>query len=259
MKKAFYFVFLILALVSCHSQEQVIYLQDFENGQTCPVRPVEDFRLRIGDRFNAIVTSSKSETVVARYNYNYSQGGVGSANNNNEYTQFPYTIAQDGQCELPGIGRVALAGLTRMEAQEKVQSLFRNGVLKDAVVTISVHDQFVTLLGDTRAGKYEFKRDNMTILELLGQAGDLNVTAKRYKVIVFRTENNTTKSYVLDLRKKDFLQSPVYNLMPGDVVYVEPNKKQSNNYYSAGSYLYNPGSYFSMISFLMSLGILIFK
>ena len=259
MKKTLYFVLMIIALASCRSQEQVIYLQDFENGEQYAARPIEEYRLKVGDRFNAIITSSSSLQHVARYNYNYSQGGNGSSNMHNEFMQYPYTIDKDGQCELPGIGRVALAGLTRMEAQEKVQRLFRDGVLNDGVVTLSVYDQFVTLLGDTRAGKYEFKHDNMTLLELLGLAGDLNTTAKRNKVIVFRMENNIAKSYVLDLRKKEFLQSPAYNLMPGDVVYVEPNKKQTNNYYNAGSYLYNPGSYISMLSFLMSLGVLIFK
>lgn len=256
MKNIFYLTLTIIILASCHSQEQVIYLQDFPDGSSVATQPVQDYRLRVGDRFNATVTSSKSAEHVGHYNYFYSQGSSATNNQNNQY---PYTIGMDGKCELPGIGSVQLAGLTRIEAQDKIQSTFRNGVLNDAIVNVSVFEQFVTLLGDTKAGKYEFKRDNMTLLELIGQAGDLSVTAKRNKVIVFRMENNETKSYQVDLRSKDIFKSPVFNLMPGDVVYVEPNKKQTNNYYNAGNYLATPGSYISVASFLMSLGVMIFR
>lgn len=257
MKNTLYFVLMILALASCRSQEQVVYFQDFPAGSAVKTIPVQNYRLKVGDRFNATVTSSASPDHVAHYNYWYSQGGTGNISSQNN--PFPYTIGPDGACELPGIGRIQLAGLTRVEAQDKLQALFRNGVLNDAIVSVTVSEQFVTLLGDTKAGKYEFKRDNMTLLELLGQAGDLNVTARRNKVIVFRMEGNRTKSYPVDLRSERLFQSPVYNLMPGDVVYIEPNKKQTNNYYSVGNYFATPGSYISIASFLMSLGVLILK
>lgn len=256
MKKILYLALVIVALASCRSQEQVVYFQDFPENSSVKTQPVLDYRLRVGDRFNAVVTSSASSDHVAHYNYSFSQGGNG---NTNQQNQFPYTIGTDGACELPGIGRVQLAGLTRVEAQNKLQTLFRSGVLNDAIVYVSVSDQFVTVLGDTKPGKYEFKRDNMTILELLGQAGDLNVTAKRNKVTVFRQKGDRTHSYQVDLRSAALFRSPVYNLLPGDVVYIEPNKKQTNNYYNAANYFANPASYISIASFLMSLGVLILK
>ena len=73
-----------------------------------------------------------------------------------------YTIDENGNVDLLGIGRIKVGGLTRSEAAAKIQSVFRNGVLNDAVVTVAAYNQFVTVLGDVarpwsfgnRSGQY---------------------------------------------------------------------------------------------------------
>ena len=161
---------------------------------------------------------------------------------------------------MPGIGRTSVAGLTRAEAAAKIQDAFRSGILNDAVVTVAAYNRFITVIGDVaRPGQQEIRRDNITILEALGQAGDLNITARRDRVRVVRQEGNESKIYFIDLRSKDMFTSPVYNLQQNDVVYVEPNKVKMGQSTNNDNSVRNISTWLSVTSVLTSIAILIFR
>lgn len=77
---------------------------------------------------------------------------------------------------MPNLGRIKISGLSRGEAASKIQSMLRAEQLRDAVVTINAYDQYVTVLGEvTRPGRVNIVRDRLTLLDALGQAGDLTI------------------------------------------------------------------------------------
>ena len=153
-----------------------------------------------------------------------------------------------------------MGGLTRSEAAAKIQQAFRAGLLKDAVVTVSAYNQFVTILGDVaRPGRQEIRRDNITIFEALGMAGDLNITGRRDAVKVIRQEGNVSKTYFIDLRSKDVFNSPVYNLQQNDIVYVEPNKVKMGQSTNNDNSVRAISTWLSVTSVLTSIAILIWR
>ena len=108
-------------------------------------------------------------------------------------------------------------------------------------------------------GRVVINRDNNTLLEVLGMVGDLNMTARRDRIMVIRQEGNESKTYYADIRSKNFLNSPVYNLQQNDVVYVEPNRVKMGQSTNNDNSVRSISTGLSVSSVLISLGILIFR
>ncbi|MBR1593617.1 MAG: polysaccharide biosynthesis/export family protein [Alloprevotella sp.] len=250
----------MLLLCGCHSAEKVIYFQDIESGEALPTRVIEALKLQNGDKVSILVSSAATPDVAGHYNLVLAQNSVGTASRSSQNYVSVYTIDENGEVDIPSLGRTRIAGLTRSEAAQKVQNIFRNGILNDAVVTVSAYDQFVTVLGEVKnPGRVAITKDNMTLLEAIGAVGDLTIQGRRDRVLVMRQEGNETQSYYVDLRSKDVFNSPVYNLRQNDYIYVEPNNVRiSQSTYNENSFR-QVSTWVSISSLLISLGILIFK
>lgn len=246
-------------LCGCHSAEKVIYFQDIASGETLPTRVIEAMKLQPGDKVSILVSSAATPDIAVRYNLVLAQNSVGANRSNQNYVSV-YTIDENGDVDIPSLGRTRIAGLTRSEVAQKVQSIFRNGILNDAVVTVSAYDQYVTVLGEVaHPGRVNITKDNMTLLDAIGAAGDLTIQGRRDRVLVMRQEGNETQSYYVDLRSKDVFNSPVFNLRQNDYIYVEPNQVRiSQSTYNENSFR-QVSTWVSITSLLMSLGILIFR
>lgn len=258
MKKFYVLLILltVLALVSCKTKERIVYLQDVVQQEAIATQPVMTLKLASGDKIGVMVTSTATPQLAMRYNLSVPN----NTNSSQDADKMRYTIDENGNVDLLGVGRVQVGGLTRSEAAAKIQSVFRNGVINDAVVTVSAYNQYVTVLGDvSRPGRYEVSRDNITLLELLGMAGDLNITARRDAIKVIRQEGNVSKTYFVDLRSKDIFNSPVYNLQQNDIVYVEPNRVKMGQSTNNDNSVRNISTWLSVTSVLTSICILIFR
>ena len=78
-------------------------------------------------------------------------------------------------------------------------------------INIRISNYKVTVLGDVRMpGSYTIQNERITILEALGLAGDLNISAQRNNVLVQREENGKKIQYRVDLLSNDLFTSPVY-------------------------------------------------
>lgn len=258
MRKNFFLLLIaILTLASCKTREKVVYLQDLNANENIPTQPTSTLKLMPGDKVGVVVTSAATPELAARYNLSPGQAASsGSTNVDN----MRYTIDENGNIDMLGIGRVKIGGLTRSEAAGKLQAAFRNGLLNDAVITVSAYNQYVTVLGEVaNPGRLLIPRDNMTLLEAIGQAGDLTITGRRDAIKVIRQEGNESKTYFVDLRSKSLFNSPVYNLQQNDVIYVEPNKVRMGQSTNNDNSVRNIATWLSVTSVLTSIAILIFR
>ena len=255
MNRFLLLIIMVLALFSsCHTQEKVIYFQDMHNRESFSTQTIEAMKLQPGDKVSIIVSSAATPDQAVRYNLVVAQQQVGSATARQNNQVALYTIDEHGEVDVPCMGRIKISGLTRSDAAAKIQNLFRNGILNDAVVTINAYDQFITILGDVKnPGRVQIGRDNITLLEAIGQAGDLNITARRDRILVMRQEGNETKSYYVDIRSKNLMNSPVYNLRQNDVIIVQPNKFKANQSTNNANSLTQIGTWISIASFATTL------
>lgn len=159
-----------------------------------------------------------------------------------------FTIDEKGEIEFPIIGKIKISGLTKFEAIELIKSKFNDhDVYPDVKIE---HLNFkITILGDVKSpGTYSINDQSISIFEAIGLANDLNITGKKYNVLLIRDVNGQKLEYKLDLTKKDIVNSPVFYLKQNDVVYVEPTA------YKVFSSIYgiNIATIFSITSLLIT-------
>jgi polysaccharide export outer membrane protein len=139
-----------------------------------------------------------------------------------------------GIVNLPLIQEVAIGGMTVQEAQEAIQSRYREGrFLRNPQVTLSVEEyapREVSVHGQVRApGRYSLPTEStFTVVELVTKAGGLTDIAKGTAITVRRTlPDGTTKTFIVDVEsiikgKKNDPKLDEQNilLLPGDIVNV---------------------------------------
>ena len=89
----------------------------------------------------------------------------------------------------------------------------------------------VTVLGEVnRPGVVNVPSEQISILEAIGQAGDLTIYGLRDNVILIRQEGTNKLVKRLDLTSSNLLQSPYFFLKSNDVLYVEPGRAKIASY-----------------------------
>lgn len=249
----------VLAFTSCHTKENVVYFQDILNAESIQTQAVENLEFKTGDRMTIVVTSSLTPDAAVSFNLPIVTMQAGSITGQNYSNQMSYyTVEPDGTIDFPGVGKIIAAGRTRFELTTEIQNNLRKGLLNDAIVTINPVNQYVTVLGEVKnPNRFLLNRDNITLLEVIGMAGDLTIQGDRTNVLVMRNENGIVTNYYVDLRSKNAILSPVYYLKQNDVVYVQPNEVKSNQSTNNGNSIRQISTWLSLLSFITTTIILI--
>jgi len=140
-----------------------------------------------------------------------------------------YTVDNSGDIILPMLGKVHVAGLTRIQAIDKIRKELGE-YIKDPGVNINFNNFRISVLGEVnRPGSFILPTERVTILEALGMAGDLTIRGVRENIMLVREVDGQKTIHRIDLTQQNTLNLPYYYLVQNDVVYVEPNKAQINN------------------------------
>lgn len=238
-------------------------MQGFENGETSVVMTPVRITVQPDDRLVIMVASSDPE-LSAAFNLQITQYryGTGTRMATTDGRSATYTVTPDGTIDFPLIGTVKVQGLNRNEVAERLKQEIRSReLMKDPIVTVEFLNARIAVLGDVRnPGEYEIDRDNMTILQAISKAGDLNITGLRNNVLVVREESGKDKAYRVDLTDtKALMESPAYYLRQNDVVYIEPNNTKKRQATETSNVFYNPSIWVSVASVLTSIAVIIFR
>ncbi len=247
---------------SCTTPKNITYMQGFENGQLQDVCAPRRLTVQPDDRLS-IVVSSKSPELAQVFNLAIAQQRVGSSGSgSNTQQSASFTVTPDGCINYPVLGMIHIAGLERSEVAKLIETkLISENLLKDPVVTVEFMNATVSVLGDVSSpGDYTIDKDDMTLLQLLGKAGDLNITGERTNVLVVREEDGKNRAYRVDLTDTEALmQSPAYYLQQNDVVFVEPNDTKKRQATANGNTILTPSFWMSVVSLLTTITVLITK
>ncbi|NRA11560.1 MAG: polysaccharide biosynthesis/export family protein [Crocinitomicaceae bacterium] len=220
------FLGIILSSASCKSAKNVILFQELEAAaDTSFVKKNYTPIFKPDDYLKIQIASESPEDATP---FNVELGLITMGTNNGYYNGIPsnggYLVDSTGTVDLPIIGELVLGGLNRMQATTLILEKLAGHLVKPTV-QIQIQNFKVTVLGDVRApGTFKIPNERITILEVLGLAGGLNITANRENVLVIRNDLNTDKTYRINLTTTEALSSPVYYLDQNDVIYIEPNK-----------------------------------
>lgn len=268
MKRLYLLVLLISAvLCSCSTPKDITYMQNFENGQTRYVAAPNRLTVRPGDKLSIVVTCADPELAEV-FNLAVANYRIGSAtamkagSYSSESKVGSFTVDPNGSIEYPLIGSIYVSGLTREQiAREIKEKIIASKYIVDPTVTVDFLNASVSVLGDVKnPGSYIIDRDDMTIIQAISLAGDLNITGRRDNVLVVRREGDTNKAYRVDLTNaEELMQSPVFYVQQNDAIYIDPNDTKKRQATAWGNTVLTPGFWISIVSVMCTIAVVIFK
>ena len=243
-------------LTSCGSVKDIAYLQGEDLLKKMEVTDTLSLKIQKDDLLDINVSCPDQELLspFLRYSSEFNgAGGIGAGNSSG------YLVELDGTINFPLLGQIKVAGLTRRQLIDLVQNrLEKEGFIKNSVVTVRFLNFRISILGEVNhPGTYSISSERITLFEALSLAGDLTIQGRRNRVAVIREKDGVRTILYHDLRSRDVFLSPDYYLKQNDMVYVEPNRVRAEA--SVQNQYTNIGTWMSIISFLASMSVLIFK
>jgi len=211
----------LVLIAACSAPQDVVYFQNAGQFETLVDESSFDSKFKVDDLISIHVSTLDPEASAPFNLYRGAEEGIGTGM---RPEQVNYLVDKNGEIDFPVIGKIKIVGLSPSETKELLRVKLAD-YLKDPIINIRIRNFTVTVLGAVnRPGTYPINGEQVTILEALGYAGDINIKARRDNVMVIRDFDGTKVYNRINLNQKESLKSPVYYLTQNDVVYVEPNK-----------------------------------
>lgn len=217
---------IIVFLASCgasrSARKNLLYLQG--NLDTLPNKSLapKEMIIQKGDLLSIIVYSDDPAATAI-----YNQQTVAMAGTGGATAQSGYLVDQLGNIYLQSIGSVRADGLTKQQLANILTDTL-DFYLKNPLVDIRFINLKVTVIGEVnKPGGYSIPNDRLSILELLGLAGDLTNYGRRDNILVIREQDGQREFGRLDVRDPQIFQSPYFMLKQNDVVLVEASPKKA--------------------------------
>lgn len=179
-----------------------------------------------------------------------------TATNVAETNVVTYPVENDGTVNLPAVGKVVLAGLTRREATEKLQQILEKNQLNKPIIEVTIVNVKVTLLGEFNTqGNFLLERDNTSLVEIIGQAGGINTqTADPKTLKIIRGDRNNPEIIYVNLNDINSLASKKLILQNNDIIVLQSTKNLALT-----QKLQNFNNVMQPLLVIINLGVLIFS
>ncbi len=214
-----------LLITSCVPYKKIVYIQgDLPH----EVYNKTEYRIKKNDILYIKIRSS---------NKNIDKLFIGDNINTNNSTNSQvlyfngYTVDKQGYIELPVIKKIQVEGKTFEEVKTEIQNkLLRKQFksLDNIFIKVKLAGIPYTVIGEVKQPKTSvLYKEQPTLFDVIGDAGDLTPVANRKQIIVMRNENGKQTKIELDLTRADVINSPYFYVRPNDIVYVQPLKQKT--------------------------------
>ena len=230
------------AAASCVTTRKVAYLQDMEH----------ETQIELENRFEAVISPyDELQVIISSYNtemakpFNIYSAAEGAIRNGGSQ-DVGYLVDQYGNIELPVLGTIHAAGLTRLQLQDRVRKLLIDGeYLDDPYVMVRFKDFKVFFLGSDGGKAINITNERCTFLEALALSGDLSVYTTRKKIAVMREIDGKMVTRYLDPRSSKVFNDPFFMLQQNDFIITRSTKyhnfQESFNQWSPFVTLFSTG------------------
>ncbi|SHF72941.1 polysaccharide biosynthesis/export family protein [Flavisolibacter ginsengisoli] len=220
----------VLALTSCVNTKKATYFNDIADTAMIAATNIPEPVINPNDLLSISVSSLDPQSTAIFNTPNLPVSPNAGGANNTLQQAVGYLVNREGIVKFPILGNIKAAGLTKKELENTITSqLTDKKLLFDPIVNVRFLNYRVTVLGEVaRPGVINVPSEQISILEAIGQAGDLTIYGKRENVALIRQEENGNRTvHRLDLNSSKVLSSPYFFLKSNDVVYVEPGKARA--------------------------------
>lgn len=206
-----------VSAVSCVTNRKIAYLQDMKHGT----------QIELEDKFEAVISPyDELDVIISSFDTDLARpfnlrGGTATTNYSTTNT-LAYLVDQNGDLELPVLGTIRAAGLTRLELQEKIKNmLIGGGYINDPYVLVRFRSFKVFFLGSNGGKAITIQNERCTFLEALALSGDLNIYTNRSKIAVMREVDGMMVTRYLDPRSSKVFSDPFFMLQQNDFIITQ--------------------------------------
>lgn len=133
-----------------------------------------------------------------------------------------YLVSREGTIDFPMLGTIKVVGMTTDELKELLLEELEP-FLKEPVILVRFLNFRITVLGEVlQPGTFFVANERVTVLDMLGQAGDITPYGNRTNILIIREQNGQRQTATLNLQDREVFESPFFYLQQNDVIYVEP-------------------------------------
>src|SRR6266487_4587205 len=197
---------------SCISTKKVTYFNNLPDSSKIQLGKLQPppFIVQVNDVLDIKIGGENEKTV--QYINQYFTGGTSG---------MQATVDIDGNIELPKIGKIKVAGLSKEAVRDTIANAYKEYLL-DPIVSVTFGNFPFTVLGEVKGpGNFKVTSEKVSICEALAQAGDLTQYAKWDNVKIIREINGERQVISVNMNDKKILNSPDYYLNRYDLIYVE--------------------------------------
>ncbi|MGB7841389.1 MAG: polysaccharide biosynthesis/export family protein [Salinimicrobium sp.] len=218
-------LYVLLSVSACVPTKRLKYLQQNEAAVDSIIsveRIQKPYRIQTNDLLSIRVKALDQE-LVGMFN------PVGQENPNATGEESMYydgfTVDEHGNIRVPTLGEVNVLGFTVDEVREKIEKALLDHYFKEEAnifVTVKLAGIRYTTIGEIGSGSQVIYKEQVSIMEAIAQAGDINEFGDRTDVVIVRKYPGGEKRHHIDLTKIDAMRSPYYYIQPNDLIIVNP-------------------------------------
>lgn len=204
---------------ACATPKQVVYLQDMEQDSQIQMENKIQAVIVPYDELDIIISCSDPE-IAKPFNIRTSgvTGNMGSGNT----TSYTYLVDPDGNIQLPVLGEIHAAGLTRLQLQDLISNILVDGnYLADPYVMVRFYNFKVFFLGSDGGKTISIPNERCTFLEALAMSGDISAYTRRDKIGVLREIDGKMTMHYIDPRSSDVFNDPFFVLQKNDIIVTQ--------------------------------------
>lgn len=221
-----------LMMAGCTSYKNVPYLQnpevvnDFDG-----ILPLYDAKIMPKDLLTITVNTTDPEA-AAPFNLTVQSSlSIARSSLTQQPTLQQYLVSNEGTIDFPVLGRLAVGGLTKNEAENLIREKLADYLKEVPIVTVRMANYKIAVLGEVaRPGMFTVSNEKVNIFEALAMAGDLTIWGMRDNVKLIREDALGNREIItLNLNNAEIVTCPYYYLQQNDILYVNPNKTKAKN------------------------------
>lgn len=201
---------IVLFATSCVTPRRVNYLQDMVHGSQIELENRFEARIAPYDELSINVVSPSSPQLATPFNS--VETGAKST----------YLVDVDGNIDFPYLGKLNVAGLTRLRIQDTLTYMLQQrGYISDAFVTVRFSNFKIFYLGGGSGRVITISNERCTFLEALAMLGDMGLYTRRDHIAVMREIDGHMVMRYLDPRSSDVFNDPFFMLQQNDFIITD--------------------------------------
>jgi polysaccharide export outer membrane protein len=231
MKKLGKILFLVVGLLflnSCKMYTSNIILKTEKetlNWKQTYQKVIVEYPISIGDKIQFSVFSNSGENIIEPSGKMVKvETSSSSTSSSTESTGgISYEVLENGTCHFPLIGRINVVGLKISQIDSMLAQKYETYYNEVYIVSKVINRKVIVINGIS--GHLIPFRPNMSLFEVIALGGGLRDNVKACNIRIVRGDLNNPEIKVINLETIHTMSESIVNIMPDDIVYIEPVRK----------------------------------